>query len=303
MPPNEGFHFGAPDTEANTHLGRIVHPEADPPPAWGALVTPHEVRFDWLMGNSRLVTQDGTYYTDQNIKGIIDRYTLALARTLRWDIYPVLHRHRPPKPEEPREIEEHASWEDAYPYHNGRGSPDFFRVELRHRPLVRLLKWELRSPFDDRRVLDLYPGADINYEQGILRNTRAIGHSIGAGAGALPLRGPRYYQHGFGNRALPNSHYIDYISGYDSASRVPADLVEVISRMVAIHIMSGYGDGLVAGLAGFSISLGSISESAQTAMSATSGLMGARIGEFVAWLKDWYARNAHHYRRPGLSLL
>ncbi len=297
-PDFHGFLFGRPDTKANPALGRIAYPKQDPPPAWGAIVTPDEMRMIYFMGNSRLVTQDGTYLSDDAIKGWIDQTSRAIAEELKWDIYPQLWRHRSARPEQSRKIEDYARWDDTYPYRRSRRN--FHFVKLRHRPLLRLEKWELHNPYADQRILDLLPGAELNYEAGALSNLRWGNRHRASGHGSLPLRASRLHTY---NEDLPNSYLIDYATGYDSANRVPDDLRELVAKALAIKIMSAYGDGIVSGLASFSIGVGVLHESVNTTMSATSAFFGARILQLQGEIKEWYQKHQSRYTHTGMAHL
>ena len=301
-PQFRGFLFGTPDTETNLQFSKIVNPNLDPPKGWGAIITPDEMRMIYFMGNSRLVTQDGTYLSDEALKGWIDQTANAISEELKWDIYPVLWRHRPARPNEPREIEAYARWDDTYRYK--RGKRHFHFVKLRRRPIMRVEKWLLNNPYADTEILDLLPGAEINYEGGTLTNLRWGGYQqYQTGTSrhpSLPLRASRlhiYYDD------LANSYLIDYATGYDNASRVPDDLKELVAKVLAIKIMSAYGDGIVSGLASFSIGVGVLHESVNTTMSATSAFFGARIKQFQEEIKDWMQRHKNRYSHPGITHL
>ena len=297
----KGFLFGNPDREANAELAQIVTPAADSSLGWGAIVTPDEMRMIYFLGNSRLVTQDGTYLTDEAIKGWLDETTRAISEELKWDIYPRLWRHRPILPSQPRTIEDNAHWDDSYPYRKGRKNWHF--IKLRHRPLVRIEKWLFNNPYTDREILDLLPGCEVNYEGGTLKNIRWGGFDdtgYNGQTGRLPLRAGRV-QHFYSD--LPNAYFVDYVTGYDNASRVPSDLRELIAKVLSIKIMSAYGDGIVSGLASFSIGVGVLHESVNTTMSATSAFFGARIKQFQEELKEWYQTHKNRYNVPGIAHL
>ena len=168
----------------------------------------------------------------------------------------------------------------------------------------RKVKSYLYNPYADSEILDLLPGAEINYEGGTLTNLRWGGYqqyqSGSSNHPSLPLRASRlhiYYDD------LANSYLIDYATGYDNASRVPDDLKELVAKVLAIKIMSAYGDGIVSGLASFSIGVGVLHESVNTTMSAASAFFGARIKQFQEEIKDWMQRHKNRYSHPGITHL
>ena len=147
--------------------------------------------------------------------------------------------------------------------------------------------------------------AEIQYDTGLLISLRwgtggsRSGSVQGNSYTNIPVRSFVYDK----NIRLPNGFAIHYISGYELACLVPDDLVEYIRNLVAVKIMSSYGDGIVSGLANFSIGVGVLHESVGTTMSATSAFFGARIKEFQDWIKDWKERNMNRYKRPSLTYL
>ncbi len=304
-PPFKGFLFNNPDLEAHQDFSRIVSPSDLSAPAWGAVVTPDEMRLIYFMGNSRLVTQDGTYLSDEAIRGWIDQTVNAISEELKWDIYPRLYRHRPATPEQTRHIEAYAHWDDTYHYRRARRNHHF--VRLRHRPIMRVEKWQFQNPYSDTQIIDLLQGCEINYEGGTLTNVRWGGYYNDYGGGgdgvrhaSLPLRASRITAY-YGD--FPNAHLIDYATGYDSAARVPDDLKELVAKVLAIKIMSAYGDGIVSGLASFSIGVGVLHESVNTTMSATSAFFGARILQLQGEVKEWMATHKQRYSHPGITYL
>ena len=301
----KGFLNGNADTESHPEFARIVDPESTG--GWGTVCHPDELRMVWFMGNSELVTQNGAYYTDEMLANIVDRYVGLVSEALNYDIYPVSRRHRPTQPQNERRKEPHEVWEDGYQRRNSNVQSGNF-LALRHRPVIRVEKWIAANPFNGDEVLNLLErGCQINYMAGTLRNTlyRDYGTMQGGHPGLSgygTLRTP--VRHGFVS-GREQSYFVDYVTGHESAAEVPQELREVISRHACIHIMSGYGDGLVGGMASFSISLGTQSESIGTTMSATSAMFGARILEMTNFLKEWWGAHggASRYRKPQVSVL
>lgn len=293
----KGLMFSNPDRESHLNFGRIVNP-ANPKP-WGNIITPDEMRMIYFMGNSRLVTMTGAYLDDDMLQGWIDQTVFAIGEELTHDIYPRMWRHRPIDFNVPREIEPWAEWEDPYDYKN-ENVYDHFYLRTRHRPILRMEKWDLYNPYNNHQILDLlHNGSKINYATGDLRSV-IVGRNALLPSG-LGIRAWRLYQRGVGNVSIPGSYYLDYASGYDAPERVPMELRELCAKVLAIKIMSAYGDGIVGGLANFSISVGVLSESVGTTMSATNAYFGARIGQFKDEIKVWI-ENGGYQRYRGLRL-
>lgn len=272
---------------------------------WGWLVHPDEIRAVFLIGQEELDTVNGSQLGDTQLKGLIDHYVGVVSSELTHNIYPQVYRHNSPRPTEVRRKAEGELFDDPYPFRTGIDERSSFSVILRHRPLIRVLKWQLQEPVMDREVVDLLEDADVNYGAAILRNQHYGLRGFYA-AGAYPIRGARsYFGGGYGRgRSIANAHLVDYVAGYHHANDVPRELKEVILRICLVAIMSAVGQGRAGGaLANYSLSLSSIHESVGTTMSATSDMAGARILEFVNYLKDWSQKNLHRYRTPGITIL
>lgn len=262
----KGDYFLNPDSSSNLKYAKIINPETTK--GWGSIMTPDELRRIWMFGNSKLTTMSGDQYTDEMLAGIIDQYVLAISEELQHDVYPIQWRHRPLNARLTRDIEDYARWSDLIDFKTTNNVNQTFYVRIR-KPILKLQKWELRDPFTTHLTIDLMDSAQINHFTGELRSTMTGMYPGYAGAltTGLPLAGRL-----FGMRpgiSVPNAFCIDHISGYDQASRVPKDLVNFINKVISVHILSRYGDGIVGGLASFSVSAGVISESVSTTMSAS----------------------------------
>lgn len=317
MPAREfkGFLFQNPDQNANRHLLERLYVTENPGEllpslpktgGWGSLVTPDEIRYSLITGFSSLATVDGSFITDENLAGLVDMVTVAISEELEHDIYPTVHRHRP-KGNLPRAIESHAKWYDAHDYQNSDLGNNFF-VQLRKRPLNRLLRWEFVNPIGrdmnnepTTTIVDFQSRSRIVYETGILRSIGVLGSNVQF-SGNAALRSQRLFR-SMPPTKMPTTHYIDFISGYDSAARVPSELREIIGLITAVKIMSTYGDGLAAGVASYSVGVGVLHESVSTTQSATSSFFGSRILEVNNYIKDWYNRHYHRYKPIRMGVL
>ncbi|HNE56725.1 MAG TPA: hypothetical protein PK079_26415 [Leptospiraceae bacterium] len=255
---------------------------------WGCLIHPDEMRQILFIGNGRLITSGGDQITDNQLKNWVDQSVRALSDLLKWDIYPRLWRHRPFHEQE-RIIEPYAEWEDMYDYHYKHS--DLFFVSLRRKPVCKIINWRLASPYNKQTMIDLMPRMIPNYGAGILKSAVYIG----AGFNMTVSQ----YRSTILRQDLPSSYQVDYVSGYDHADRVPRDLREIVQKLMVINVMSAFGDGVVSGMSNYSISLGPLSESIGTTMSATSAYFGARIAQMSGEIKDWLKTRGKAYTGIG----
>ncbi|WCL51507.1 hypothetical protein [Leptospira sp. GIMC2001] len=310
----KGFTYNNPDTIAHRDLLQIVYsgkelhtletmPESI---GWGSLVTSDEIRYSLMSGNGRLTTVDGSQITNENLDGFVDQTVRALSEELEHDIYPTLYRHRPTGNGH-RMIEPHAKWYDAHDYQQRDPEKNFY-INLRHRPIIKILKWDFVNPINRDQnssserdpIIDLMPRLRVTYDTGIVQSVGIIGGGAQFNRNAA-MRSHRILS--YGPTKMPNCYYLDFISGYDQASRVPAELRELVGLIVAIKVMSIYGDGRAAGVASFSISAGVLHESVSTTQSATSAMYGARILELKVQVKEWYERHFNRYKPIRMAIL
>lgn len=228
---------------------------------WSCLLHPDELRLILFIGNGRLITSGGDQITDNQLKNWVDHSVMQFSQLLQWDIYPRLWRHRPFHDQE-RIIEPYAEWEDMYDYHHKHS--DLFFVSTRRRPIAKVINWRLASPYNRQTMIDLMPKMIPNYGAGILKSAVYIG---GAGYNMTISQ----YRSTLLRQDLPSSYQLDYVTGYDHASRVPRELVEILYKLMITSVMSAFGDGVISGMSNYSISLGPLSESIGTTMSASIG--------------------------------
>lgn len=97
----------------------------------------------------------------------------------------------------------------------------------------------------------------------------------------------------FGVASIPNYWRIEYIAGFEV---VPADIIDVISKLAVMQILAILGDILLgAGIASQSLSVDSFSQSIATTQSAENSAYSARVRQYAGELKlemkrlkDWY---------------
>ncbi len=273
-------------------LGQRITPgEATP---WGCLIHPDELRKVIFVGNGMLVTVNGQQIQDYQLKNWLDHNVRVLGGRLEHDIYPRLFRHHAVHAADRRTVEPYAEREDVYLKSGQSGRS--FRLKLRHHPVVHVHKWELRSVHDGQLLIDLLPYAIIDRATGLL--SAPVFNVHGRGPAAMPIAAYR-----IGTQEMQYVHCVDYSTGYEHASQVPRELVEVVINRMTIDVMSAYGDGIVGGLANSSVSVGVLSESIGTTMSATSAYFGARIAEKQKWEADWFKQRAGYYKGIKLGVL
>ncbi len=275
-------------------LSRKIYPELpiDKLPEFGCFIHPDELRHVLFVGNSLLVTVNGEQLTDYQLKNWIDHNVYVLANKLNYDLYPRLWRYNDFN-KKTREIEEFAEYDNIY---FDKLNSNVFIVKLRHRPICRLISWKVYSPFNNQFIIDLTDKAIIHSHSGIIQ---AYYYLV---QGQNYYISPKQYSSMYaGNVSL--IHKIDYVSGFDKANRIPEELKEVIFNQMIIDVMSAYGDGIVGGLASSSVSVGVLSESIGTTISATSAYFGARIVEKQKWIEEWFKTRAPYYKGVRLGNL
>ncbi|WP_061221924.1 hypothetical protein [Leptospira weilii] len=277
-------------------LSACIYPELvksdSPLPGWGTLIHPDELRRIMFFGNEPLLTTRGTQLDDFQLKNWCDQTVRAFASEIDWDIYPRLFRSRPLVGQsgrfdlEPKtgRIEGFAEWDDTYDYDPSKSS-NFF-LKLRRKNLCRLHKWVLTLPWNGNTVFDLTSRAAIQYKTGILRAMYTRTPFMNSGPPQIGIQGFRFLSQNSSN--LPGAYQVDYTTGYDHASRVPRELKDQILKYFAICLLSSYGEGIIGGIANYSTSVGVISESIGTTMSAENAFFGARIKQLSNELKEWW---------------
>ncbi|TGM05961.1 hypothetical protein EHQ76_06760 [Leptospira barantonii] len=276
-------------------LSACIYPEFvssnSPLPGWGTLIHPDELRRIMFFGNEPLLTTRGSQMEDFQLKNWVDQTVRAFAQEIDWDVYPRLFRSRPLPGQsgrhdlEPRtgRIEDFAEWDDTYDYDSSRGS-NFF-LKLRRKNLCRVHRWVLTLPYSGNTVLELTNRATIQYKNGILRALYTRIPFMNSGPPQVGIQGFRSLQ---SMTNIPGAYQVDYTTGYDHASRVPRELKDQILKYFAICFLSSYGEGIIGGVANYSTSVGVISESIGTTMSAENGFYSARIKQLSGELKDWW---------------
>lgn len=289
---------------------------------WGLLVTPCELRFQYLFGNP-LTSVKGDTFIDSQLQYFVDRSIGMVERDLDITIVATQIRHTDPIPGDARTdlpkdddgnllpfVEE-----EMYPFYR-KTFKEFVQLKLKRKPVVEVQKWQLLDIASAQTLIDFalkgsawmklnkgsgliqaYPrsGDGINVFPVVIGTVGGgvVGGFTGFTAGLYPISYDRY----------PNGYAVDYIAGYPNAKNVPFDLVEVVGMLAAVNLMADFGDGVVSGLANASVSLSGISESFGTTLSATSAFFGARIKDYTDRLDKWFKQNRKKYHGVKFRVL
>lgn len=321
-----GRHFGTPDYTSSHYFCRRGVPN------WGLLVTPDELRFQYLWGNP-LTSSNGETFINEQLQTYVDRTIGMVERDLDIVIVATQYRHRPLNPTEKtreelpkikdlvdiegEEIKKKLlanglsgddfapfEWEDLYPFYK-KTFVEFVQLKLKHRPIVEFQKWILRNPVSDEVLIDLQDWIEPNYERGFVQaypKQRQGGVNFpvvvsgATGAALATASGVTAGLYPYSFERFPRGYALDYIAGYENARKVPDDLMEIIGMLAAINLMADFGDGVVSGLANASVSLSGISESFGTTLSATSAFFGARQKDYTERINKWFDENRIKYR-------
>jgi hypothetical protein len=245
-------------------FGNYEAPEGD----WGEVLTPDDLRINWLWGIDFRAT-NGASYTDDQIRFHIESSVAEMERRLNITI---IKKRIVCEPER-RGLREGVDYDEAetfYPFRRERIQRSGM-ILTRKRPVISVDRLELFSR--NERITSLLEASTLDKTKGMIRFFNR------------PLRS------GDTQRAIQNSIYpygadqfnsnlfyaIDYVAGYKSSNDVPKDLRAAIGKMCAIEMLNIIGDGILAGFSSSSLSMDGVSESFSSTQSATSATYGARI--------------------------
>jgi hypothetical protein len=96
----------------------------------------------------------------------------------------------------------------------------------------------------------------------------------------------------------PDAFYVDYDAGLTNVlhmKKVYPELFTIVGMVAFLIAASFVGDGRLSAIGSSSISMEGISESYSTTLSATSAMFGARILQYVNFIKEFYKRNKNKY--------
>lgn len=89
------------------------------------------------------------------------------------------------------------------------------------------------------------------------------------------------------NRFMPQVIWVDYTAGY-AKGRVPDDVRNTVAKLAAIELLRIAGDALISGITNASLSVGGVSQSAGTTVSAKSSLYQAKIDAYKDDVKAFF---------------
>jgi hypothetical protein len=286
---------------------------------WGKILTPDEMRDEMMFGNPLISTAGSATIEDSTLDYYIDNALGMVEREYDIDITPRLRVYLQPRTGSPQrkerddidpeltqlrdglsEIQQRkyvTSEGTGYDYYRHRAQY-YLYTKLDHRPLSKVYGWKLFDPFGNV-TLDLMKG--LNERIGLdaeLQYFPNVGSFVTENVTLLFTNYATYPYDEF-----PNALQVDYMTGYENASVVPRDLIELIRKIAGISLMATYGDGKTSALAGGSVSFNSISESFQTTLSATSAAFGARIKQYQDEIKKQNIQLKQKYSRTVFGIL
>lgn len=256
-----------------------------PEGAWGDVLTTDDMRKTYLWGIT-FKGSDGADYTDAQVQFSIDSALAEIERALNLTI----RKRKIVCDSDDNSAIEYDEAESPYPFRHDRWGNSGL-VPLRRRPVISVDKFELWS-IVDQKVLNLHPWMRLNRDKGHLHFFPKVGPSGLINVNPIAALGNGYmgrgdYQHGF---------RVAYTAGMQDASKVPADLRDVIGKVAACKLLNIIGDGLIAGFSSSSLSLDGVSESFSSTQSAENAYFSARIKQYLKDVEDYLKVNAKKFK-------
>ena len=256
---------------------------APPPGDFGLVLTPDDMRQTYLWGVP-FTSSGGAQYTDPQITAMIDATVAEFEKVLNLTI-----KRRVIKCND--DLADGAVYddtEDAYYYHRMNWNAGG-RINLKRRPVISVERFDLYT-ITQGKIMDLLPWLRTDHRKGVLHFYPRMDKS-----GVMKVY-PAFLTQGY-LRAFSYAHgyRIDYTAGFEDASKVPADLRDVIGKATACRLLNIIGDGLIAGFASMSLSMDGLSESFSTTASATSALYAARINQYLKEIETYLKQNKNKF--------
>lgn len=254
---------------------------------WGVVLTPDDMRHQWLFGID-LVATNGNEVQDVQLAFAVDAATRAMERYLGIDIYRKIYKTNPAdslvQAKKWRNGVDYTDEEEVYPF-RPEAWKNYGFIQLRHFPVIRVTRCDLYSITHSK----LFDGIANKW----MRIEKEAGQvylfptnfSYPYGPPGLASMGGGWLWLQQTNSQYPGGFEIDYETGYKSSDWVPQDLREIIGKVAAIHLLNWVGDGLLAGFSSSSVGIDGLSEAFSSTQSATSAYFGARILQYVNELK------------------
>jgi hypothetical protein len=266
-------------------FGNYEAPEGE----WGEILTPDDLRINWLWGIDFRAT-NGASYTDDQIRFHIESSIAEMERRLNITI---IKKRIACEPER-RGLKQGIDYDEEetyYPFRRERIQRTGM-ILTRRRPVLSISRLDLFSR--NEKIISLLETSTLDKTKGMIRffnrplrfgeTSRAIHNSI------YPYGADQFNSNLF--------YAIDYTAGYETSNAVPKDLRAAIGKMCAIELLNIIGDGLISGFSASSLSMDGVSESFSSTQSATSAYFGARIkvyeDELDKYIKTVKLKFGHH---------
>lgn len=256
---------------------------------WGEVLTADDLRYTYLWGIP-MTSSNGQDYSDPQIKAFIEaalrEFELALGLTITRRVVRCREGLEPGAA--------YDELEDPYGYKrrnwNAGGS-----LRTRRRPILSVERLEMFT-ITGQQIMDLGPWLRVDHEKGVL-------HFYPRAGSANAMRvSPSFMAFGYhSSRDYAHGYQLDYTAGFPDASKVPAELRDIIGKAAACRLLNIIGDGLIAGFSSMSLSMDGLSESFSTTQSATNAFFGARIGVYLKDIETFLKENRYKYRGRALG--
>jgi len=259
-------------------FGNYNAPEGD----WGEVLTADDLRGTYCWGTD-LRASNGVSYTDEQIKFHINSCMEEMERRLNITI----KKKRIACQAEKRGLTEGVDYdeeEDYYQYRRERVQRTGW-ISTRKRPVISVSKLDLLSRHNT--MLSLLESCTLDKVKGVIKFfNRPL--KLSDSARAVQQAVYPYGADQFNNQLF---YSIDYVAGFETSDKVPADLRAAMGKMCAIEMLNIIGDGLMSGFSSSSLSMDGVSESFSSTQSATSAYYGARIQQYNKELEGYIKAN------------
>jgi hypothetical protein len=298
-------HLAEPDTEVHKKKGfAFNNPDLTYKNGWGAIITPDELRYQYMYGLS-LTSLEGDTMDDFMLQDFIDAGVGFVERELNLQLYKRKILARPiegiPRIDLPvgQTAELDYFWDEPYDYRKS-DYQSFMYLKLRKRPIVTVDKVMFRDPMGTMS-LDITQWKKVNYRNGSIEFFPNTGSMINVGILNQSMLIVQNML--FNTDYFPDAFFVDYTCGFESAAVLRAkypELFTVCGYAASLLCMVQAGEGRLSGIASQSLSLGDISESFNTTGSAENTLLSAKMRNIYDYLKNFFNKNKKKYGQ-GLS--
>lgn len=273
------------------------------PGEWGEALTPDDMRYTFAWGIDMVASDElGSEVDDEQLKHCVRCALEEFEKNFMIDIRKKIYKTEPDG-----SLIQGVIWRDGVDYTDEEYPYDFDKmkwmncgfVQLRHKPIISIEKAGFYSPWDTL-MLDVKSWVRIYPKPGQLAIVPKGPFLMGvgyAGSGIL-MASP----HLFGMNYAQGFKF-DYTTGLKSSDFIPNDLRNAIGMLACINLLNWMGDGLMAGYSSSSVSLDGLSEGFSSTQSATNAYFGARILQYIKWLKEFEKSNKYKYANIPLGFI